>query len=170
MTSLQGQLTEDDYLAALLLARRHNRMFKVVRTGLWVLIGVLSVAYVVVSLQNPRFAIQLLVLAAVAGVLLLERHVMLPLRARRIFRQQRSMQEPFEVSYDGDGVRWESAVTTRRLPWHYYVRWAEDARYFLLYQSDWTLEVLPKRFFGGDEQISAFRDLLGERITRSGNR
>jgi len=168
MTSLQGQLTEDDYLAALLLARRHNKTFRVVRSGLWILIGVLAVVYSIVSLDNPRFAIQLLVLAAVAGVLLLERHVFLPLRAQRIFRQQRSMREPFEISYDAEGVCWESAVTTRRLPWHYYVRWAEDARYFLLYQSDWTLEILPKRFFGSDEQIASFRDLLCERITRSG--
>jgi len=136
----------------------------IVRTGLWSLVGVLAIVYFVMSLENPRFVIRLLVLAAVATVLLLERHVFLPLRARRIFRQQRSMQEPFEVSYDVDGVRWESAVTTRRLPWHYYVRWAEDDRYFLLYQSDWTLEIIPKRFFESEEQVSVFRTLLDERI------
>jgi len=168
MNSLHGQLTDDDYLAALILARRHNKTFMIVRTGLWSLIGVLAVVYSVVSFQNPRFAMQLLVLAAVAGVLLLERHVFLRLRARRIFRQQRSMQEPFEVSCDADGVRWESAVTTRRLPWHYYVRWAENDRYFVLHQSDWTLEIIPKRFFEGEEEICAFRTLLRERTGRTG--
>ncbi len=168
MNSLNGQLTDDDYLAALILARRHNKTFMIVRTGLWSLIAVLAIVYLVVSLENPRFAVQLVVLAVVATVLLLERHVFLPLRARRIFRQQRSMQEPFVVTYDADGVRWESSVTTRRLPWHYYVRWAEDDRYFLLYQSDWTLEIIPKRFFEGEEQISVFRTLLSERTGRTG--
>jgi hypothetical protein len=168
MESLSGQLESADYLAALLLARRHNRVFKIVRTGVWVLVAVLFVPYAVIAFSDPRFATQLLVLVAVAGVLVIERRVLLPMRAKRIYRQQRSMQEPFEVKFGDEGVEWHSALSTKRLPWDYYVRCSEGPEHFLLYQSDWSFEVLPKRFFRSEAQMAAFREVVRQNLAGGG--
>ena len=157
-------------MAALLLARRHNRLFRVVRTALWIVIILLAVVYGTLAVGDPRYLLRFVVVLVAAVVLVLERWVLLPMRARRIFRQQRAMQEPFVVRLGDDGVEWESAVTKRTLPWDYYVRCVEGPEHFLLYQSDWSFEILPKRLLGDRAEIGAFRQLLFGRLHHAAGR
>ena len=166
--TLQGKLEPADYLAALLLARKHNRLFRIVRAVLWILVVTLGVYYAVVTVADQRYAVRLVVLLAVAGVLVYERIVSLPRRAKRVFREQKSMQDPFEVRFGEDGLEWHSSVSARRLPWNYYSRWAEGPEHFLTFQSDWTFDVLPKRFFEDESQTGEFRRLLETQIGRQG--
>ena len=55
MIEVRGRLAAEDYVNALLLTRRHNRTFLVVRVGLWTLIAVFAVVYGIAALGDARF-------------------------------------------------------------------------------------------------------------------
>jgi len=84
------------------------------------------------------------------------RRFLLPRRARRIFAQQKNLQQPFEIRWDDDGLRGVSERGSSHTPWSDYLKWSQDDRIILLYLSDVMFQMLPKRCFGQPAQLEAF--------------
>jgi hypothetical protein len=92
------------------------------------------------------------------------RYVALPRRTRRLFRQQKALQRPYEMVWDADEIRRTSETGNTRIPWSDILKWREGNRMFLLYLSDVTFYIIPKRAFANETAIDEFRKLLRDKI------
>ena len=93
----------------------------------------------------------------------------LPYRARKIYRQQRSLQEPFESQVDETGLHSKTERSTGFADWSYFKKWAEGRNVFLLYQSDVIMNIIPKRLFVEPQGVDEFRLLVARLLPRAAN-
>lgn len=103
-------------------------------------------------------------IGAVAGLLGLY-FVFLPLKCARIYRQQRSLRAPFQFSWDESGISMRNELGEGRLAWGDFVKFEQNAKVILLYQSDVLFNVIPKSAFTSPEQLADFMEQV-ERIRR----
>lgn len=90
--------------------------------------------------------------------------VFIPVRVRRIYAQQRALHEPFEMTFDENGIFANNARADGKLPWEYIHRWRESETLFVLYQMDALFNILPKRCFVSSAEINHFRILLVSQV------
>jgi len=96
--------------------------------------------------------------------LLLHWTVVLPMKWRRIYKQQQSLHRSFSLEITDDGISAQSDNLQGDTPWSDYVRWKEGDGVFLLYWSDVLFQIIPFRFFGDDEKIREFRTILSRKV------
>ncbi|QDZ11772.1 YcxB family protein [Devosia ginsengisoli] len=87
--------------------------------------------------------------------------IMGPISARRMFRQQKSLQGRLVYGWSDAGLHTESEYGSFDIPWSHFIRWAEDDRTFLLFESDRLYRMVPKRVLTTDQQASLRRALVG---------
>ena len=154
------QLTPEDYIAA---SRLHQR------AGTWagrhflfvVVVWLLLVGFgVLVLSQTGEWVI---LAAAIGGAVgwAWSWYYQLPVRCRRIFRQQKALQRPYTMEFAEAGMKFSSEGTSSSRPWSEFHKWVEGPEQFLLYYSDLMFNLIPKRFVS---EQPAFRELLAVRI------
>ncbi|WP_338244761.1 YcxB family protein [Aurantiacibacter hainanensis] len=70
--------------------------------------------------------------------------VIVPMQARRHYRQSAALREEMEARWDTEHLRLQSAKGESRLAWSDYPRWSETGDLLLLFQSDLLHNLLPK--------------------------
>ncbi|PIB90620.1 YcxB family protein [Caulobacter sp. FWC2] len=111
----------------------------------------------------------LVVAVLLFGANLLQSLVLLPRRAKKIFGQQKAFGSEITFAWDQDGLRVTSDTGHSQLAWGDYVRWLEDDKTLVLFQSDAILNFLPKRLLTA-EQAAEIRERLTAAIGKAGAR
>lgn len=154
MIETTGTITADDYLQAQRLHIRPRLRFLVI--GLVVAaLFVLALAHsAIAALRGSGSAVTPVLLILCFSYLALLYFVLLPLQARRIYRQQKTLHvaQTFLVDESGLGVRSELGVAT--LPWHMLHRWKENRHLFLVYHAPNLFTPLPKRLLSPEQVLS----------------
>ena len=91
--------------------------------------AVLAVAYVVVF----------------AAVFALTWYVTLPMSARRQFKQRKEFATPLSIDVQSPFIAMTSGYGFAKIPTEDMVKWTEDRRVLLLYRTDRTFNMVPKR-------------------------
>lgn len=164
MTStVRAQLDEADYVAAQRLHRRRTLWWPVARF-------IVAAMLVWVAIDSYRahdtLALYLSLGALIGGVVgaLATHYAWVPWQARHVFRQQKSMSRPFELSWDNNGLDAKDGNGEYRHQWEDFVRWREGERLFVLSLSDAMFLMVPKRAFPEEQSLRAFRDLVRSRV------
>lgn len=156
------ELRWTDYLCAQYLNMRPRPVFAVLGTALLLLVIFIIVHSLLYSVHRRGD----LVLLAFFAYLLLSFFVLLPMKVRRIFRQQKNLQLVTEYVADEYGIASSSEREQSRLPWQDFVKWKESKRLVVLYTSDITMIVIPKRCFPDLETGNAFRKLVATHVRK----
>ncbi|WP_304559830.1 YcxB family protein [Sphingomonas immobilis] len=115
-------------------------------------------------LTMPLFFIAgFMVGASLWGLLCLLALAQQPARARRVFRQQRSIHKPFVYSWSDDGLEWTSASGGARFAWNELHGWRESPATFVIYSSESLFQFLPRHAFA-----PGMEDDLRATLVRSG--
>ena len=85
--------------------------------------------------------------AVLFGLIYLTSYLLLPRRAGRLFRQQRSIQQSFEYRWSDAGLEWSSAQGAGRFPWSDLHGWRETKPAMLIYMNDTLFQFLPRHAF-----------------------
>jgi hypothetical protein len=88
---------------------------------------------------------------------------------RRIFRQQRTLREEQQVTWSDDGLDLRTASVTSSMPWSYYDSWQQDALGYVLYLSDYSGYVLPRRSFTDAQWDDLGATLVRNKVQRRGS-
>lgn len=80
--------------------------------------------------------------------------ILTPRAARTTYRQQRSLQVELTYAWSDRGLAISSEYGAFEIPWSHFMRWAEDERTFLLYESDRLYRLVPRRVLAPDQQSS----------------
>lgn len=87
-----------------------------------------------------------------------------PYKCRREYAQRKGLKRPVEFEASDAGIHSIVEATETLTPWNEFHKWREGRRIFLLYLSDTTYHMVPKRFFATVGDIEEFRGLLKKHI------
>jgi hypothetical protein len=86
--------------------------------------------------------------------------VVIPYRARRIYRQQRNLHLSHAFWWDDQMVYFRSEDTEGKMRWSDFTKIKENNNMLLLYHSDSLFNMLPKRCFSNGESLESFKSHL----------
>lgn len=153
------QILPEDYLAGVRLNMRPRKTWAIAAIAL-LATGAVGVGSFRWRAVTGEMGWPELIVAALVAWLVLWLWVFLPRQVRKLYLQQRSLQEPFEAAFDAAGMRFNNARGDATLPWTDVHKWRESKRLFLIYQSDALFHLLPKRCFGSEAEQKDLRELL----------
>jgi hypothetical protein len=160
---MHAQLEESDYVSAVALNSRLSGR----KAARYVIVASAIVVLAVVAWVADWYPVFGGAVGGLVGGLLtyaLIRFVYAPWKARRVFRQQKSLQRPFEVTWSDKGLTSRDANGEYTTPWPDYTKWKENSRVFLLYHSDVLFQMVPKRAFPDEATLSEFRSRLERQV------
>jgi len=138
-------LTSADYTAAL---RLNMRSYYRRPLPLLVLAAFAALAlFILVVRPGEDATLGSIALGAAIGVLILPLVVYLlfvPLRARKIFAQQKTLHEPVSIAWSETAYTASTPTVTGTVPWSNYFDWLEDDRMIVIRQSMTLFQMLPK--------------------------
>lgn len=76
--------------------------------------------------------------------------VLEPWRIRRVFKQQKTLQEPFEVEFGDERLAITSTNGHLSVKWTDLHKWKLGKKCILIYQSDAIMHPIPSRVFGNE--------------------
>ncbi|MDF0488134.1 YcxB family protein [Sphingomonas sp. H39-1-10] len=85
--------------------------------------------------------------AILFAIIYVSSYLLLPRRAARLFRQQRSIHQSFDYRWSEDGLEWSSPQGSGRFPWTDLHGWRETKPAVLIYMNDTLFQFLPQRAF-----------------------
>jgi hypothetical protein len=92
------------------------------------------------------------------------------LRTRIWFRRNPKFREEYYLTFSRENIHFQTASIDSTLQWTYYERVIESPTLFVLMYGKGLYTLIPKRCFHSDDQFTAFRALLQERIPRYSRR
>ncbi len=163
---IEGRVEWKEYLKALYLHMRPRPWLKVVGIVLLSLF-VLTYSYLVINITRSKatFSSSFAITVAFA-YLILWFFVYLPYKAHKVYKQQKTLQALYKIEVVSDGLKYSSDIGNSHLTWDYFPKWKENKNLFLLYHSDVLFQMIPKRFFKTDNDISSFRDTLSKHVRK----
>ena len=159
---VQVQLRWTDYLAAQYVNMRPRPVFAVLGT-IMLLLFVYVAGY---GMCHGNYSRGGMIPLAVLAYFALSFFVILPLKTRKIFRQQRSLQVITAQEIDGPGISGTNEIGQSRLAWRDFVKWKENKRLIVLYTSDVMMHIFPRRCFADQAAWDAFRQIVSSNIKK----
>jgi hypothetical protein len=161
---LNIQLTEEDYVKAQYLHMRPRPVFR--WTGYF--LGALVVVVIMISafqaIAGQGDFSPLIILGGCLAYLAFLFAFLVPRRARKTFRQQKTLQLPYSYELTDELIIATAEYGGTKLTWDYFQKWKEGKTIFTVYQSDRIMQMIPKRVFTSPEEMAQFRELLTKKI------
>lgn len=155
---LHCQITLEDYIKAQFLHLRPRPIIKWVSVLIVLTALALSIQQLVLP---PSGAITWTPFAILGGLayFAIIYGVILPLRIKKIYRQQKSLQEPYESELTDKTYASVSVHGAATMPWNMFHKYKMNKDTILVYQSDAIYHIFPKRWFT-EEQFADFQEIL----------
>lgn len=138
------------------------------RALLWVLLGIFVVV-VAMRLIDPgehgRTAVVVWVVAIVAYFALIYL-VIVPLRVRRNFQQQKAMHFPISVEFADETFSAEAHNGNLRMKWEDFYKWKYDGKLILLYHTSRLYNLIPRRAFSSPGDYTIALAFLEQKLGR----
>ena len=163
MIAIRQEIRPEDYRRAVYLHLRPRPVFAVA--------GILMLALAVLALvlmirSHPPWDPITLVLPGCLAYFAVFFFVALPWQATRHFRQNRFLAHATEYRIDETGLHAQSDLGTTEIPWDHLHKWKENRRLILLYPTDATYFLFPRRLFT-DAEWEEFRALAAQHLKKS---
>lgn len=98
------------------------------------------------------------VATAVVATLL---HILVPWRAKKNFRQQKSIHDEAAIGWSDEGFTHKSALFTSLHPWTHYLAWGENKDVLVMFLTDNQFNLVPKRHVPEDA-LEELKNLLAK--------
>ena len=94
--------------------------------------------------------------------------LLMPQRARRLYRETKSLQEPTEIGWDETAISFKANSWHADSSWSEFTRWREGTDHFILYLNSFnSFRIVPKRSFPDEASRTDFAHLLKKNIKLS---
>jgi len=156
------QITPEDYLRALYLHIRPRPLLK------WLgILGALNVVWVNIQLMlHPHKNEDAWIYYWLLGVIVFiiwKYAIALPKKTRRIYRQQKMLQTPYEAEITEESYEGESHCGKGKMAWKDFHKYKTGKDIVIVYQSDALFNMFPKRWFS-DEEFVEFQSILHRQL------
>lgn len=107
-------------------------------------------------LKANRITFLVVIVLFAVGLPLIQQ-ALIPWRLRRFYAQQKSAQLPHDVSWNHEGIIFETRDSRTVIPFGNIYYWRESDQAILLYQNDMMPNFVMKRAFESEDQLASFR-------------
>ncbi len=153
-----------DFLNAQLLHRRPDKFGKVINAIFYGL-GVLYFVMIISLAVNGRGRlIQWIPILVWLIAFPLIRFVLLPYQTKQLYSQHKEFQSPIEIEFTESGIKTTNLIGSSDRPYSFFHHWKEDKELYMIYVSENSPIILPKRFLGSQMEIEALRSILATKI------
>ena len=159
-----SRIEPDDYVRAQFLHIRPRPLYKWLGLILGFLLIFTLAASFYVAVTRHDYSPSLLFMPACLGYLLFYFFVLLPRRTKKIYRQQKLLQQPLLIRISDEQFYSKNEYGESSLPWNTFLKWKEGKDLFLVYQTDRLFHMLPKRFFPSAEATDELREILRKHL------
>jgi hypothetical protein len=162
---IEYEISEQDFLEAQKLAikkhpsRTTRLIFRIL--PFWGLFLFLGVAWPV--FQRGFTWNTGMILPSSFAVLALASPLLMQRARRNMYRKTLSLHGQRSVTVDQTGLKFSGSGYSSELEWEFFPKWAEDDKTFVLYQSNRTFNVIPKRALS-QQEISGLREAFTRNI------
>jgi hypothetical protein len=84
---------------------------------------------------------------------------------QRTWEQTPWVHRPQSVTIDESGLTFTEPTAERRLSWDHFLRFTETKNLFLLFNAEYSADLIPKRIFATAAQTDEFRALLARHVS-----
>ncbi|MDF3130304.1 YcxB family protein [Kiritimatiellaeota bacterium B1221] len=155
-----GQISEKDYVAAQWLHLRLRPVFRVLGFLLLVLWVVALCGKFSQGFENTVDY----VFAFITFYMLLLFGFSIPRKWKRIYRNYKLIQAPFEWVFTKERIFSKTAHSEAYVDWDAFIKWRVGKKYVLLYQASNLMNIIPKEGFVSDEDFAAALELFKEKL------
>jgi YcxB-like protein len=106
----------------------------------------------------------ILALGAGLGYLCFWFFIYLPFRLRRIYRQLKVLHEEAVVEISDTQIKAKTSHSESNLPWEHFHKWKADKDLVVVYQSDVSFYLFPRRAFSSPEEFQTFQSILKTKL------
>jgi hypothetical protein len=82
--------------------------------------------------------------------------ILVPLRGRRLFRQNKALSEAMEAEIRSDGIFFRNTNSSGLLPYSHIHKAKANSRLILIYRTSNMFHIVPRRFFNSSDDFDAF--------------
>lgn len=151
-------ITAEDYANAL---RLHMRRYWATRAGPKLFIAAMFalclIAVIVSDFDPTPTTVAIIVMVGTALWPLLAYFLLIPWQARKIYREDKTLQHPIEASWTRDAYFASTATVTNTIPWSDYYGWSADEKMMLFMNSPASFQMLPRHALINEQAA----DLIG---------
>jgi hypothetical protein len=90
--------------------------------------------------------------------------IFLPWLTKRQYKQHKLLHKPFEIEFTEQSIFSSSEYGNGSIPWTDFVKWRENKKMFLVYQSSSLMHIIPKRIFNNAEEEQTLRTYLTQAL------
>jgi hypothetical protein len=162
------EISEQDYLDAQKLAtRNHPRTFTRVLYRILPYWGLLvGLAVVWVMFGRGFYWDNLMILPLGFAVFALGRPLLFKRAVKAAYRKTRSLHGPRSTAVDEQGISFEGPDFSSQLKWPFFLKFAEDEKSFVMYQTNQMFFLIPKRQLSQQESLD-IREALVHHIPKT---
>ena len=150
-------ITEKDLWHAYMLHQRPNGV---------VLVALLFFGAVFATYAHEELGISLstIVVGVIGGVIrvIAYYYVLLRYRCKKIYRQQKNLHTPYDLSWNEKAIHMESEYGSGSVPWSDFVKYKENDKFILMYYSDALFNLVTTSSFDSDQMLKEFRSHLSK--------
>jgi hypothetical protein len=162
--TIHCQITEEDYIRAQYLHVRPRPVF--LAAGVLMVVAALTIIVLKLFVYPSTMSQPApYVLFAVLVYLALRFFVIMPMSAKRIYREQKTLHDPYEVEITEETIRFASRHGGSSAAWRQLHKYKVGKDFILLYPSRETFHMFPRRWFS-DEQFTEFQGILARHLKR----
>jgi hypothetical protein len=165
MPPISIQLTADDYASvALAAAKPSTRILVVLIAASSVVVAASLMAIAMGYLKESLIGVG--VWFGAWGGSVVGQRLIISRKAKQVFKQQKALQRPHLVSWDDHGLSMIADDGRGITLWQDLHRYRETTGHFILFLSDVSFIMLPKRSFVESDQLGEFGELVRNRVRR----
>ena len=162
MIQIKGQYTLDDFKKAQRLHARQGAAASGSPILLVIVIALFYLSLLLLVLLGRLQAAYLLAPLAILVVFLLFQYLYRPYLLKRVFNRQKDLSAPFELELSESGLSVSNPQGNALIPWSDFKKWAEGKEMILLYRSQNTFQMIPKRLFSAEGDLQYLREQLAQ--------
>ncbi|MDP4144329.1 MAG: YcxB family protein [Bacillota bacterium] len=106
------------------------------------------------------------ILVVLGCFLLLMMLFVLYVNPKRIFRQESKFQDEYKLSFNDQGILFETEHINSNILWSHYSQVKENKEFFYLIYGKYMFTIIPKRTFLNKEDETLFRKLVEEKLDK----
>ena len=162
---IEGRITESEFMSA----QRANSFSSAWRTASLEIVGFLSVAgttAAAILYLKGSLPFSFIWFPAGIGLFIAAVLVFVYFQIRSQYRQTKLMQAPFSAEVSDEGLRCSSEFGDALLPWDVFLYFYETPNLLLLYQSQRSFNIIPKRLFRDQADIDKAVEIVSRNVKR----
>lgn len=154
------QLTADDYVRARRLSMRLHPFMRYVLCIALVFLLVMLIWLGRETFLGRSKTSDFWFIYFVGAFLAVNHFVVMPWQTRRLFKQQKTLQEPAEMEFTSEQLRVTAPSGFLQMNWKDFHKWKRNKHMILLYHSAELMSMIPTRCFSNEEDLARFVSIM----------